>query len=353
MSLASMILCACGACAGLGAGCARHPADAAGPVDGALTRPAVTDAAAPRPVEVAIAMHDVHLHLTDGIALDVADLQGMMTSRKAGTPPIFDDPRSYVLRLTTADLTMDMASLTNLMNQQVFGYDGAPLSRLTVAVASDGRLAMHGKLHKGISVPFSGKATVGATEDGRLRLHLDSMKAVGVPVKGLMDVLGLELDDVISLKKNRGVSLENDDLFVTPGTALPPPEIRGRIARVATAGQRLQLVFGPPSGRATKGTASNARAENYVSFGGGTIRFGKLTMTDADLRLIDADPRDPFDFFPARYQRQLVAGYSKNTPAGGLRTLMPDYDDLTRRQAMDLRPPRKRTQVLPAAQKRP
>jgi hypothetical protein len=34
-------------------------------------------------------------------------------------------------------------------------------------------------------------------------------------------------------------------------------------------------------------------------------------MTDADLQLIDADPRDPFDFYPARYQAQLVAGTRK------------------------------------------
>ena len=51
-------------------------------------------------------------------------------------------------------------------------------------------------------------------------------------------------------------------------------------------------------------------------------------MRDADLQLIDADPRDPFDFFPARYNAQLVAGYSKNTPAKGLKTYMPDFDDL-------------------------
>ena len=46
--------------------------------------------------------------------------------------------------------------------------------------------------------------------------------------------------------------------------------------------------------------------------------------------MIDADPRDPFDFYPAKFERQLVAGYSKNTARGGLRTFMPDYDDLAR-----------------------
>ena len=78
------------------------------------------------------------------------------------------------------------------------------------------------------------------------------------------------------------------------------------------------------------GARPGSAARNYVSFTGGTIRFGKLTMVEADLRLIDADPRDPFDFFPAEYQRQLVAGYSRNTASGGLRTFMPDYDDLER-----------------------
>jgi hypothetical protein len=51
-------------------------------------------------------------------------------------------------------------------------------------------------------------------------------------------------------------------------------------------------------------------------------------MSDADLELVDADGRDRFDFYPARYKRQLVAGYSKNTERGGLRTVMPDYADL-------------------------
>ena len=48
-------------------------------------------------------------------------------------------------------------------------------------------------------------------------------------------------------------------------------------------------------------------------------------MMDADLQLIDAEPRDPFDFFPAHYDAQLVAGYSRNTPGKGLQVFMPDY----------------------------
>jgi hypothetical protein len=63
---------------------------------------------------------------------------------------------------------------------------------------------------------------------------------------------------------------------------------------------------------------------------GGVLRFGKLTMNDTDMRLIDADPSDPFDFFPDHYKDQLVAGYSKTTATGGLLVYMPDYAKLAK-----------------------
>ena len=55
-------------------------------------------------------------------------------------------------------------------------------------------------------------------------------------------------------------------------------------------------------------------ARNYIYFGGGDITFGKLTMHDADLQLIDTDPRDPIDFYPARYNAQLVAATPRTRP---------------------------------------
>ncbi|MGB8580600.1 MAG: hypothetical protein WCD47_07240 [Candidatus Sulfotelmatobacter sp.] len=54
-------------------------------------------------------------------------------------------------------------------------------------------------------------------------------------------------------------------------------------------------------------------------------------MRDADLIMIDMDPRDPFDFYLDHYQDQLVAGYTKSTPAFGLRAYARDYDKLLHR----------------------
>jgi len=75
-------------------------------------------------------------------------------------------------------------------------------------------------------------------------------------------------------------------------------------------------------------------AKNYLYFYGGSIRFGKLTMSDADMQLIDADPSTPFDFFPERYEDQLVAGYSRNTRRKGLQVFMPDYSRIPRNGGM-------------------
>src|SRR5437879_8572824 len=48
-------------------------------------------------------------------------------------------------------------------------------------------------------------------------------------------------------------------------------------------------------------------------------------MTNADVKIVDANPKDPFDFSIDHYNQQLVAGYSKNTPRYGLVARVPDY----------------------------
>jgi hypothetical protein len=71
-------------------------------------------------------------------------------------------------------------------------------------------------------------------------------------------------------------------------------------------------------------------SKNHIYWRGGGLRFGKLTMTETDLELVDEDPSDPFDFSADHWNDQLVAGYSKNTPNRGLKAHVPDYNDLKR-----------------------
>jgi hypothetical protein len=287
--------------------------------------PAGVAGEAPR---VQIEMHNVRLRVLDGVILQVNRLRGEMESRVEGRPPIFDDQASYTLHVATAEMSMDMSSLTTLLNRRVFNDPDGPISGVAVRALDGNRIEQRGTLHKGVRVPFSMKAAVSATADGRLRLHVDSMKALGVPAKGLLDLFGLKLDDLVSLKAKRGIEIQGDDVLMSPGDVLPPPRIEGRLVRAEVRDGKLLQVFAPADGRRPGALNPPAPRANYIYFSGGSIRFGKLTMSDADLQLIDMDARDPFDFFPARYDAQLVAGYSKNTPRHGLKTFMPDFDDL-------------------------
>jgi hypothetical protein len=123
-----------------------------------------------------------------------------------------------------------------------------------------------------------------------------------------------------------GIRADGDDLLIDTLAILPPPRTEGRLRQVAIAGQRLTMTMtGTAEPPKRPATLPLPRARNYLYFFGGSIRFGKLTMSDADMQLIDADPSDPFDFFPARYEAQLIAGYSRNTPRHGLQVFMPDY----------------------------
>jgi len=284
-------------------------------------------------------MKNVRLHAADGVVLDIAYLRGEMVSRTPGQPPVFDDQRSYVLRVQSADAAMDMTSLTNLMNEHIFNYEGAPLTDIKVE-SDGGQLKLKAKLHKGVAIPISMKADVMTTPDGRMRLKTEKVSALSIPTMKLMDLFGLQLNEVVSLKQRRGIEIEDNDVVIAPGQVLPPPELQGRLSRVQLVNGLLHQTFGPPAAAGSSNlSAPEAASRNYVYFSGSDIRFGKLTMTGADLQLIDEDPKDSFDFFPARYNVQLVAGYSKNTPSGGLRTYMPDYADLER--VKDLRPARR------------
>ena len=59
---------------------------------------------------------------------------------------------------------------------------------------------------------------------------------------------------------------------------------------------------------------------------GGTLEFGKLTMHDADIAMIDISQDEWFQFDLTHYQQQIVNGHTEMTPQAGLRIFMLDID---------------------------
>jgi len=281
-------------------------------------------------------MRNVRLHMDAGVTLDVKTLRGEMRSTKPGEPPVFDDSKSYELDVSDGDVALDMESLSALMNRNGAGKEGSPLSNIRIGTEGN-RLTLKARLRKGISIPISMTADVSATPDGRMRLSTRSMHALGIPANKLMGLFGLSVADLVSMKNQRGIEIRDNDIIIGPADTLPPPRIRGRLSRVSIDHDLLRQTFGSPVlVPALSGQPATPQAVNYIYFKGATLRFGRLTMRNADLMLIDADARDVFDFSPSQYRRQLMAGYSKNGEGGVLRTLMPDFNDLA--SGVDLRP---------------
>lgn len=299
------------------------------PERAAAAPPAAHRAATEAPGEVRVEFENVHLRIAPGVVLEVRQLDGAMIRTAPQAPPTLDDQRSFVLRIDAGRVAMSAASLTRLLNDSVFAYDKAPITDSEVTIES-GRLKQRGTLHKGVAIPFSMTTEIAAAADGRIRLHPVNVRTLGIPAQGLMKIFGMELDDLMKSNAAHGLEIAGNDLFLSPDHLLPAPALRGRLTAARVEGDRIVEVFGNPR----RAPQPAARA-NYMRYRGGVLRFGKLTMTNVDMDLIDADPRDPFDFSPSDYVKQLVAGYSKNTPTGGLRVFMPDYDEAA---GADLRP---------------
>src|SRR6185436_13992206 len=277
----------------------------------------------PTPV-VQVEMRNVRLHVTDHVALHVRHLRGKFVATRAGGIPNLDDRDSYVVNVDAGEIAIDEASLNALMNEHVFVGHKPPVKDLEITV-EDGLVKQKGTLDKKIDVPFKTKGAVEPTPDGKIRVHAKSIKSLGLPVKPLMKLFGIEMDDLLKVEPGHGLTVDDNDLIIDPQLMLPPPRMRGRITSVRVEDGQLIQVFGSVPFRPLQPLASS---KNHFYWRGDALRFGRLTMKNVQLELIDQDASDVFDFSVAGYNRMLVAGYSKTMPDGSLRTYLPDFADL-------------------------
>jgi hypothetical protein len=275
---------------------------------------------------VQVQMHNVMYHYSDSASVHLRDLAGTLVPSSAGQLPVFDDRKSFSIQITAAEIAMPPQSLASILNSNVFAGKDAPLKDIDITIDKD-RLKIKGKLHKKGNIGFEMEGQLSATTDGKIRLHAEKIKALHLPVKGLMDLFGLDIADLIKNGKVRGVQAEKDDLILDPGEILPPPQISGHVTAIRLEGNNIVQIFGEPQ----KYAWIRVPAKNYMAYRGNRLQFGKLLMTDTDMVLIDPDPRDPFDFYLDHYKEQLVAGYSKTTPAFGLQVYMVDFNKLNQK----------------------
>ena len=281
----------------------------------------------PRAVKADI--HNVLFRLIADASAHLENVSGELQPVGKYEMPVFDDKNSFELHVTNGTISMAPAALATVLNRYTFARDDAPLKDISAEI-SDDRLILKGKLHSKKDLPFEtgGELTVNA--DGRLRLHTEEVKALHLPVKKVMTLLDIELANVINTAKVPGLDADKNDLIIDLGQLLPPPHIRGKIASARLSHNQITVIYGDG---ANSLAANPLEQGNYLLFRGNRVKFGRLTMENTELAILDLDPKDPLDWYQDRYKDQLAAGYSRITENFGLRTYVKDFSKLPRRPA--------------------
>ena len=265
-------------------------------------------------------VQNAQFHILDNVLLTVTRLDAWMIP-KSGQIVVLDKKASFVLQIQSGETRLKAADLTALLNEYLMPHARAPIKNL--AVTSDGNMMkVKGQLHKGVDIPFEGKAAVSIVDDGDMRLRFTDLKVAGLLKKGLLDALGIKLSSVAQPGKQSRFHMEGDDIILPIAALFPPPRITGKLTAVRIEGDALVQVFGPADATLKEPPEP---ARNYIYFRGGRMRFGRLTMDDVDMELIDKDPSNDLDFSLDHYYQQLEAGYSKLTSTQGLVAYVVDY----------------------------
>ena len=272
-------------------------------------------------------MQNVRYHFSESATVSIKTLTGELLPTAGAELPIFDNKDSFRLRIGYAEIGIAAPDLASVFNSYVFARANSPLKGVAMSI-ENGHLNIKGKLHGVGTIPFETESTLSPTDDGEILVRTGKVKALHVPVKGIMNLFGVEIADLIKNGKVPGVEARGDDLVLDPSLVFPAPHLEGRVSGARIEGNAIVLTFGDKS-HATKARPTG----NYISFRGNRLRFGKLTMTDVDMILIDMDPTDPFDFFLDRYKDQIAAGYSKISSNSALRIYVRDFNKLGKSRA--------------------
>lgn len=294
---------------------------------------AACDTACPAPAEpeaggapTRVEIVGVDLRLFEDARVRVHRLVGVAISTRPGQPVALDDARSYVIEVESGETWIGYDDLAVVMNEHTFAFRGAPVGRLRMAREDDpddpGKVELKGRLKRGLRLPFEIEGRPEATADGRIRIRTTSIQVLDIPVRGLLHALGLDAADLMGNMEERGLTFVGDDLILDASLALPPPRMKGRVTALRVEDEGMALTFGRPP------ASPPSRRSNYLFFRHGTIKIGRMTQTDAWLRITDRDPSDPFDFYGDRMNEQLAGAWSRMSEEGNLTMFVPDFDDI-------------------------
>jgi hypothetical protein len=267
--------------------------------------------------------HNLLLRKGPNFRVYIPWFRGQMIRTRRDVLPTFDDPESFFLEVRTGIIHANIGDISNFLNLNAKGVANSPLKNLTLS--GDGnQIKIHGTLHKIISLPIEVLGTIAPAADNRIQMHVTKLSVLKIPFKGLLGGLHVTLSDLFGPREIPGIQVSGDDIFFDTQKLLPPPHIRGQLTGVRIVNPDLEAVYG----NAVNAVTHFEQWRNFLKLSDGAIDFGKLTMHNVDLIMIDISNDAWFDLDLTNYQEQLVNGYTRMTPQAGLQIFMPDLDKL-------------------------
>jgi hypothetical protein len=298
------------------------------PSSASNTSPAsgTTSAAAGDTAPTTIYAHNLMLRKGPNFRVYIRWIRGQMVRTHPKIVPSFDDADSFVLEIQKGVIHANIGDIGNFLNTSSTAQ--APLKNISVQPQGD-QLQIHGTLHKIIPLPIELVGTLSPTGNGLVRFHVTKLDVLKIPMKGLLGGLHIQLSDLVHSTNVPGIQISDSDIIFDTQKLLPAPHIRGQLTSIRVTPPDLEVIYG----NAPNDQAKLAQWHNFLKLTGGSLDFGKLTMRNVDLTMIDASQDPWFDLDLVNYQAQLVNGYSRMTPQAGLEIFMPDVDEKASKNA--------------------
>jgi hypothetical protein len=255
-----------------------------------------------------------------GFRVYVRWLRGQLARTSRNNNPSFDEPDSFVLDVKTGVIHTNVGDLANFLNE---GVANSPLKNIKLSGDGD-QLKLNGTLHKVVPLPIEVISTIAVAPDNRIQIHVTKINLLKIPFKKLLGGLHVTVSSLFHPGEIPGVEVKGNDIFLDTAKAAPPPHIRGQLTSVRIVNPDFQQIYGNAQGDVTR----VEQWRNYLQLRGGTIDFGKLTMRQVDLMMVDLSNNAWFDLDLTNYQDQLVNGYTRMTPQAGLQIFMPSLDQI-------------------------
>ncbi|MCX7632141.1 MAG: hypothetical protein N2Z22_02270 [Turneriella sp.] len=276
-------------------------------------------------------LSNLHFRLTDEINILVKELTAQAVPKTKNGIVNFDDINSFRIDLLAGEAFVRTSVMEHIFNNYVFNYDGSPLKNMKMEfIEEDGskklRLTGDMKLVLWIGFEMVGRMFLDR-EKTLMVIEAERIKSLGNPyTKTLLDAVGLDMEKLMPVPSGRGVTMVGNRIIVEPFTIFPPPQISGFISDMQIHKDGLQLFFSSKT-KVDFPPLPVKDVKNYLYLYQGDVKFGKLTMVDTRLQMVDLSQKNDFDFYLKKYTIPLTQGYSKIQPDGSVVAYIPDFRD--------------------------